>query len=228
MKIAISFGAAAAALLLAAAPLPAAQVGLELVRDLDSGPPGWAVSSSPQRFRTIDGKVYFAATTPATGKELYVSDGSAPARLVADIARGPASSAPTALGMAGGRLIVLADDGLRGEQVWAVELSSGVATRLSTADSASGSDVPRPLGLAGGRLVFSDSSGSLWSSDGSAAGTQRLNRNRALAGQSCSTGARVVALLHDSFGSVLVGTDGTPANTVELAEFDGEIGRAHV
>lgn len=219
MRIAFFLGAAVA-LLAPAAPLSAGQVGVELVRDVDTGPASWGVSSSPQRFRSIDGKVYFAATTPATGTELFVSDGNSAAQLVADIARGPASSAPTALGMAGGRLIVAADDGLRGELFWAVDPASATATRLSTVAMSNSGNVPMALGMAGGRLVFSDRDGWLWSSDGSPAGTQRLNRYGAVAGQSCSTGGRVVALLSGSFESVLVGTDGTPANTVVLAEFD--------
>ncbi|TDR42460.1 ELWxxDGT repeat protein [Tahibacter aquaticus] len=211
---------AAAGLLLSAPLARAGQVGLELVKDIDTAVV--SRSSEPQRFRSIDGKVYFAAKTPETGEELFVSDGSAtPPRLVADIARGAGSSMPTALGMAGGRLILAGNDGYRGEQFWAVD-ATGAATRLSSAAMPSYGEPPRALGNAGGRLVFRERGSSVWSSDGSAAGTQRLNLYLGDAAPlACSVGGRVVMLDRYSFKAGLVATDGTPANTVKVAELDG-------
>lgn len=128
---------------------------------------------------------------------------------------------PTALGMAGGRLILAGNDGYRGEQFWAVD-ATGAATRLSSAAMPSYGEPPRALGNAGGRLVFRERGSSVWSSDGSAAGTQRLNLYLGDAAPlACSVGGRVVMLDRYSFKAGLVATDGTPANTVKVAELDG-------
>lgn len=63
------------------------------VRDIN--PTG---SSFPGEMAVLDGKVYFAATTAAHGREVWVTDGTAPnTMMVADLRPGPADSAPDQL-----------------------------------------------------------------------------------------------------------------------------------
>lgn len=208
---------AAAALLLAVSPSWAAPVRFELVKDLDTSVATIPTSSAPQRFRTIGGKVYFAASRPATGNELYVVDGDGAApRLVADIAPGAASSSPTALGLAGDRLIVWADDGYTGGQLWAVD-AAGAAIRLTSKSSPSYAPPPVALGNVGNRLIVGGPGSALWASDGSVAGTRSLERYGSWrAAPGCSVNGRVVALDRDIIGSRLVATDATVPNTVTL------------
>jgi ELWxxDGT repeat protein len=220
MRCAMTTGLAA---LLLALPAAAETVSLALVKDIDTS--GEVVSSAPQRFRAISGKVYFAAKTAAAGQELFVSDGSAaPPRLVADIAPGGGSSTPTALGMAGGRLILSADDGVHGQQFWSVD-AAGAATRLLSDSTPASSRPPLALGTAGSRLVFQGGDRRLWSSDGSPAGTQRLGTLYAneQGWPACSAGGRVLLLVQQGLDTLILATDGTPAGTVTLAsEIDVE------
>lgn len=210
--------AVAALAMTATVPAWAAPVRVGMVADLDTSPAATPASSTPQRFRTIGGNVYFAAGTALTGTELHVlAGGSAPARLVADLAPGGASSSPTAVGLAGNRLIVSADDGYVGLQFWAID-PAGATTRLTSKTFPAWGPQPVAFGSVGNRLVFSGYGSALWASDGTAAGTQPLNRYGNWAGvPGCSVNGRVVMLDRDITGSRIVATDATPAGTLTLA-----------
>jgi ELWxxDGT repeat protein len=72
-----------------------------LVADINPGPD----SSAPQLFTDVDGVLFFVADDGLTGAELWRSDGTAKGtRRVRDIAPGSASSGPTALNAAKGKL----------------------------------------------------------------------------------------------------------------------------
>lgn len=208
----------AVAVLAAASSASAAPVRLEMVKDLDTSPAAAPASSAPQRFRAIGGNVYFAASTPQAGTELHVIDGgSAPARLVADLAPGGASSSPTAVGLAGDRLIVAADDGYVGMQFWSID-AAGTATRLTSKNMPTWGPLPAAFGSVGNTLVFSSYDNALWASDGTVAGTQPLNRYGNWEGvPGCSVNGRVVMLDRDITGSRIVASDATPAGTLTLA-----------
>lgn len=196
----------------------AAPVRLEMVKDLDTSPAAIPASSTPQRFRAIGGNVYFAAGAAQSGMELHVIDGgNGPARLVADLAPGGESSSPTALGFAGNRLIISADDGYVGMQFWSID-PTGAATRLTSKSMPDWGPLPVAFGSVGNTLVFGSYSHALWASDGTVAGTQPLNRYGNWEGvPGCSVNGRVVMLDRDITGSTLVATDATPAGTLTLA-----------
>lgn len=70
------------------------------------------LDSFPHDFYAVGDSLYFTATRPETGTELFVIEGqSAVPRLVADLAPNGASSWPRVLGDARGRLVVSADVG---------------------------------------------------------------------------------------------------------------------
>lgn len=144
-----------------------------LVGDVRRGAEG----SAPEQLVEVGGQVFFAADDGVSGRELWVSDGSATeARRVADIRRGAYGSTPRFLTRMGGRLFFVADDGAHGPELW---LSDGTARGTAlVADLRPGAQGSAPEGLTvvGGRLYFTADDGvhgrELWSTDGTAKGTQ--------------------------------------------------------
>jgi ELWxxDGT repeat protein len=154
----------------------AGALGTTLVRDIahDEG------SSSPYTIGDIGGKFLFGATVPATGTELYGTDGTDSGTvLVKDISSGAASGNPGALGVVGSNLLMVAGDATHGRELWATAGTDG-STKLvkdinaGTADAAIGTGI-----VSGGKLFFDATDGKsgseLWVSDGSGAGTKLLN-----------------------------------------------------
>ena len=91
-------------LFLALLPL-LASAQIQLVADVSPGPK----SADPSRYQALDGKLYFSATTPATGEELYVYDPvTEQTSLVADLLEGAEGSAPSDLVVLDGKLYFLA------------------------------------------------------------------------------------------------------------------------
>src|SRR5215213_6084108 len=82
-------------LLLLAAALPF-QAQPYLVKDINTTYSFDTKSSSPSGFTSYHGRTFFAATSEATGAELWSSDGNS-ASLVADIIPGSSGSNPAAL-----------------------------------------------------------------------------------------------------------------------------------
>lgn len=76
-----------------------------LVADLQPGSGGAGLLSNPYLQNAVmGGKLYFTASTPATGNELFVYDGTNPPALAADLNPGAASADPRYLTAAGGKL----------------------------------------------------------------------------------------------------------------------------
>ena len=98
--------------LLLATPLSAQTLSFQ---DIRPGPGG----SLPSNFTEVGGLVYFRADDGTSGRELWVSDGTADGtRLVEDIWPGPGDSFPTELAEIGGLLYFQADDGVSGRELW--------------------------------------------------------------------------------------------------------------
>lgn len=204
----------------------ASPVGVELVADIDAEI--GSKSSDPQRFVRIGDAVYFAATEPETGTELYVSEnGATAARRVVDLASGTASSSPTALGRIGNRLLLSGNDGLRGMQIWSIDLTTGERTRLtSEAWSEYGAFATARGEVAGRLLIELGSPLRLWLSDGTVAGTKDLDIGSFGAGQLtplCALGDQFVFLRPTTFGSDydIVASDGTPGDARVLLRIEG-------
>src|SRR5262249_57802295 len=71
-----------------------------LVKDINPA----IVGSVPTSLTAVGGLVFFAASTPETGNELWVSDGTPEGTVVLDIIPGPAGSFPMGLANVGGTL----------------------------------------------------------------------------------------------------------------------------
>lgn len=126
--------------------------------------------------------VYFSAEDPIHGVELWSSDGTvAGTRMVADINEGSAGSDPFLVPAPESRLLFLAR-GPEGVSLWDTDGSALGTRRITRIDSGaqSRSSAPSLMNDVAGQLFFftrsacSCTATSLWSSDGSESGTERL------------------------------------------------------
>ncbi|EQC35656.1 hypothetical protein SDRG_06940 [Saprolegnia diclina VS20] len=138
-------------------------------------------SSFPDGFTSFAGQVYFAATTPTTGRELWVTSvsGASPwaTNVAADINTGALSSHPTGLTACGSQLFFAADDGVHGRELYTF---NGVQAALVTdlLPGSTGSD-PKYVTCYKAKVYFqalgSTATGvELYVSDGTAGGTMLL------------------------------------------------------
>lgn len=200
---------------LAAVQLPALQASL--VKDLATEPS--VRGSFPHAFKTLGERVYFAATDAATGTELYSTSAAGDLRFLADIAPGAAGSRPDPVALQDSRVIVSADDGSSGLQLWSLPVEGGQATRLT---SLSG-PVYRTAAV-GSRTILGASGAKILSTDGTPQGTVPLPSGPDFPintiSASCAMGSDVI--LSGSGQSMLeslVRTDGIPGHSNVLATF---------
>ncbi len=175
--------------------------GTILVRDVRPGegyqwPTGdGPYSSNPQSLTGVNGKLFFSATGPTSGTELWLTDGTAEGtQLVKDIAPGttddgfgeyPNSSSPSQLTSVNGILYFAADDGENGEELWKSDGTESGTVMVRDINTGSGyqyyygygpfQSTPRHLTNVNGKLFFTavtkELGEELWMSDGTESGT---------------------------------------------------------
>jgi len=136
----------------------------------------YAAGSLPDELFPHDGRLFFAATNPEHGRELWVSDGTAEGtRLVADLTPGPADSPIWTIASLGDRLLFAFRhfEGLTGSTF--LELFSTDGTPEGTAKLSG--PIPDAISVGPDRLYFfspspNDGLVDLRSTDGTAAGTR--------------------------------------------------------
>ncbi len=198
------------------------RAGTRLVTDLRSGLQG----SVPHALAELDGRVLFTADDGVHGSELWASDGTPEGTvLVADLAAGPAGSSPAAWARLGTRLIFAADDGIHGTEPWATDGTTDGTVMLANIGSGNGHGVDNVephedysfVAEAAGRLFFAGATNELWTTDGTPAGTVRIEAiDPKLSGPRnlVSNGATVFFTFIDEIhGNELWATDGTAAGT---------------
>jgi ELWxxDGT repeat protein len=219
--------------------------GTSLLVDLS---PGAAGSFTTTGFGNVDPRsvataaalgdaLLFVAFTPATGAELWKTDGTATGTILVKDINPTGSSTPQRFIAAGDTLYFTANDGTHGPEIWKTDGTADGTQRVTDLPGPTTAS-PIPLAAAGGRLVFSGwvqdhSSGGFepWATDGTAAGTVMLkNINPAggsdpgIARLDLSVDAAVVgnrlyfAATDDVHGRELWSTDGTPGGTVFEAD----------
>lgn len=213
-----------------------------LVKDGDPRVSGTR-GSDPSGFVRSGRYAYFSATTPATGRELWRTDGTAAGTvLLADIVPGPDSGLVAEDGSelvdVGGTLFFTARNAWDGTELWKSDGTRTGTVRVERFEGNGACSWPRHLTNAGGVLYFTlldrENHDAVWTSDGTESGT-RLVRLRAFTGcdlanpaspcfpfRSVAFGKRLVftdALLPR--GMALVTTDGTASGTFEIARFQG-------
>ncbi len=160
--------------------------GTRLVRDIAPGT-GSALTLVDQPMLRCGERLLFSATSPGTGQELWISDGTAAGtRLVRDInPNGDGNPNLAAAADIGGSVVFFADDGVSGMEPWATDGTPGNTRRLADLrPGATGSgpeffDNTRAEMVAmGGRAWFFADDGTNgrepWVSDGTAQGTLPL------------------------------------------------------
>jgi ELWxxDGT repeat protein len=126
--------------------------------------------------------LFFPVWSPATGRELWRSDGTTSGTfLLADLYPGREGSNPSPLGALDGVLLFAASDGVRGQELWASDGTVAGTRLVRDINPGPGSSVCSggPQGGAArlaGHLFFCADDGvhgpELWASDGTTAGTQ--------------------------------------------------------
>ena len=158
-------GLALALVLVVSAPLIAGAQSAIPLQDIDRGIPGIGASSAPRDLTVVGGKLFFTAEEPSSGRELWVSDGTAAGtEMLADICPGPCSPALWLRGSLG-RLLVFTDEYGR---VWRSD-----GTRAGTfALNEIGAEALVFLGHAAFFPICRDGACQLWTTDGTLAGTR--------------------------------------------------------
>lgn len=223
-----------------------------LAYDLQVSPIGPQQSSRPAGFISAGQAVYFAARDGVFGRELWATDGtSAGTRRITDLAPGEFDGLPFGEERWASQLpgspstIVFAGTEPQGLSASARELwrlDGPQATPVLVKDIRAGSAGSDPFDFValGNRVFFFADNGingvELWSSDGTAAGTQLLvetqpgpnssfvlsfvNCNRP-AGRLASTGTRLLVADSDSGSVRLYASDGTQNNLNQIFSFSG-------
>ena len=162
--------------------------GTQLLKDINTNERSFgAASSRPYDLTEFDGKLFFTANDGVTGKELWVSDGTADGtQLLKDInlvdsLYDPSRSYSSNFTEVDGKLFFIADDGVTGRELW---VSDGTAdgTQLlkdiNTGSSSGLQDFNVNFTEFDGKLFFIADDGvtgnELWVSDGTTDGTQLL------------------------------------------------------
>lgn len=144
--------------------------------------------SLPSQLTEVAGRLYFVANDLVHGQELWTSDGTAEGTvLAADICPGGCGSFPTILGSYRDALLLVANDPAGGRALYAFDTATRVVTLLrEICPLCAISDLEwpclhplvRPAVRLGGALYFIVASGTaeaLWRTDGTAAGTVKLD-----------------------------------------------------
>ncbi|HJU38916.1 MAG TPA: hypothetical protein VJ724_05035, partial [Tahibacter sp.] len=190
---------------------------VSLIRDTNTAPDQYG--SVPGAFRRIDDRVYFYASAPQTGRELFSTDGTPGGwRLEYDLVPGPMAGypSPVALGRVGNRLIVTAM-----YRLWAY--GNGTAVALTPPATFDDNTTPRrAMANVGGRMLVTsgNSFDPIWVTDGTPEGTYPQDTGHGFAlpqrdGADCATNAG--SLYTSNYPHSLVRNDGTVAGSAVIA-----------
>ncbi len=186
-------------------------------------------------FTNVGGVLYFSLSDGgvATAKELWKSDGTAAGTgLVRDIVSGPRSSDPRELTAFSNKLYFVAstDDYYNYAELWTSNGTEAGTVSLDVNPNTFGAEISEPV-LFNGKLFFAANDGvagkELWSSDGSASGTQQVLDIRVGSGgsdirQLTVVGTNLYFFAYDDLnGYGLWRSDGSAAGTSLIKAIDG-------
>jgi len=137
--------------------------GTILVADIYPGGSGLFVhSGSPRNLTAVGNTLFFTATEPTTGTELWKSDGTAAGTaLVKDIRVGANSSSPTMLTAVGNALYFTATEPTTGTELWKSDGTAAGTVEVADLTPGSASTTFDWLKVIGGKLFFARQTGML-------------------------------------------------------------------
>lgn len=184
-----------------------------LLSDINAA--GVNADSKPRDMVVFNGRMYFSADHPATGRELYSTSGTVgDVTLVADVQPGAGSSYPVSLTVAGNKLFFIADDGV-GRRVW---VTDGAVTSLAT--NISGVRLLVPVG---DRMLLVQAASfgedAYWVTDGTPGGTVKILEGVHGGWDALAFGSDAVFWHDDGLhGMELWKTDGSAEGTAMITE----------
>jgi ELWxxDGT repeat protein len=120
------------------------------------------LGSDPTELRSVNGKLFFLADNGVSGRELWVSDGSANGTVrIKDIVTGLGDADIQEMTVVGDVLCFTADDGVSGREVWFSDGTAAGTQILEDILPGSTSSLPHSLAGLGTTLLFSALDGSL-------------------------------------------------------------------
>ena len=194
-----------------------------LVKDLNTTYSSDTKSSTPVEFTAFGNRIYFVATTDASGTELWSTDGtSAGTSIVSDIVAGTASSSPNTLRVVNGALLLNARDANHGIELWATDGTAAGTHLLKDINPGPSSGQPVFQTLFKNKIYFSADDGSngreLWVTDGTVSGTRMFKDIEPGSASSFPSSFVVMGnTLYFRASSALWKTDGTDAGTVKVS-----------
>jgi ELWxxDGT repeat protein len=199
-----------------------------LVADLNTGPAfdPLSISLTADSGMTIahDGVLYFSASDPAHGQEVWRSDGTeAGTYRLTDVCSGRCDSAPDHLAFSRGQLYFAADDGFSGRELWQSDGTPGSEHRVRDICPGPCGSNPSDLLDTGDALYFMALNGKsqqLWRTDGTPAGTALVaapctlpSDQLSCAGGLLQVGRWVFFTVTGETSFALWRSDGTPGGT---------------
>jgi len=184
-------------------------------------------SASPGGLTGLNGRLLFAATDAAGGRELWRTDGTAAGtRRVLDIAAGAGGSDPDGFTRVGNVVYFAATTAGRGRELWRTDGTAAGTFRLKDIAAGAAGSFPADLTAVDGTLFFTAYDGAagreLWKTDGTAAGTVRVKdiergrRGSSTASLTNVNGTLFFAADDGASGYELWRSDGTAAGTVRV------------
>jgi ELWxxDGT repeat protein len=199
--------------------------GTRMAQDLQAAAGGNVDSFSD--IAVIGGTAFFRAITLSHGDEVWKTDGTAAGTVEVKDVQALASSLfvfnNTTLGTLrslGGKLLFDADDGVSGLEPWISDGTAAGTARLADLAPGSPSGGPTLNVPAGATNLLAAQDGSLWTTDGTPAGTSPLVPPSTVLGSNLFAAPALGAAFFsgtDSTSTSLWKTDGTPAGTVPLS-----------
>ncbi len=209
-------------LLALAAPLALRAQSPYLVKDINAVTAANPASSQPGNFFRFGSRIFFSASTPGNGMELWSTDGTAAGTAqVADINPGSAASLPHGFTVVNGKLLFNARDVRNGDELWTTDGTAAGTRLLADIRTGSVSSAPSDRIVYGDKMIFAADDGidgnELWITDGTPAGT-RFFKDLAPGPLNSSPSGFVLfhGLIYFSASNGLWKSDGTEAGTVQV------------
>lgn len=158
---------------------------------------------------TLGSKTYFAASTAASGVELWVTDGTpAGTKMLKDIDPGPTGSKPEWFTVLNGKVYFAATSAVGGREVWRTDGTSAGTIEVLNVNPGNAPSNPTEMLTSGGKLYFiathPDFGREVWVSDGTnGPGTQVLESIFGTTGSAPANLSTVVGGVAFSAGNLL-------------------------